>query len=88
MELWNDTPYEENEAPEADPLGPIYYKLFTSELGKLVYDDLISNFFNQLSYSPGRDPLQMAWHEGQRAVVEYIRSILREFNKYGGDTGN
>ena len=50
-----------------------------------VLDDLIDAAnFNNPSYVPGRDPLDMAYREGQKAIVYRILACLRYDEDYMG----
>ena len=55
-----------------------FKRFFTTESGKRVLYDLVSNhFMMQPTMGAKPDPLEMAYNEGQRQVVLRIMTILK-----------
>lgn len=60
-----------------------YYDLFTSSIGKKIYEDLIETYHNIESFCYG-DPYATHYKDGQRSVVLGIKRIVEgiEYNLF------
>lgn len=57
-----------------------YYDVFTSPIGKAIFEDLIMAYDNRDSYVQG-DPYATHFKDGQRSVILGIRRILYGIEK-------
>lgn len=64
-----------------------YHHVFNTDHGKKVLDDLVSfSGYNAVAYRPGCNLQDVAFLEGQRAIVKYILDMLEYEIKYDKKT--
>ena len=65
-----------NESEEA-AIDAAYHRLFETDDGRIVMDDLLDGFYNVVPYQPGASRAEdVIFHEGFRGCIEYMRQRI------------